>query len=81
MNCPECNSSGPFSKDGFHVLADGSETQRFLCRVCGFRFSESKSKTVFTDSARYRAGVSPQTEECTLFQPVQNIETGDISTW
>ena len=41
--CPQCGSSKSF-KDGLRYLADGSQVQRWLCRSCFYRFSESKDK-------------------------------------
>ena len=38
--CPECGSTRLY-RDGLRYLADGSQTQRWLCRNCGYRFSES----------------------------------------
>jgi len=40
LKCPECGSNRLY-RDGLRYLADGSQVQRWLCRVCGFRFSES----------------------------------------
>ena len=40
VKCPECGSSRLY-KDGLRYLADGESIQRFLCRSCGFRFSDS----------------------------------------
>ncbi|MEM0008159.1 MAG: tyrosine-type recombinase/integrase [Candidatus Bathyarchaeia archaeon] len=37
--CPECGSKKLY-RDGFRYKADGSPVQRWLCRVCGLRFSE-----------------------------------------
>jgi len=37
--CPECGSQKLF-KDGLRYLWDGSAVQRWLCRNCGYRFSE-----------------------------------------
>lgn len=39
-NCPECGSQRLW-KDGLRHLTNGEHIQRFLCRACGFRFSES----------------------------------------
>jgi len=36
--CPECGSKRLY-KDGFRYLANGTPIQRYLCRVCGYRFS------------------------------------------
>jgi integrase/predicted RNA-binding Zn-ribbon protein involved in translation (DUF1610 family) len=37
--CPECGSE-KFFKDGIRKLSNGEKKQRFLCRFCGFRFTE-----------------------------------------
>ena len=40
LRCPECGSNRLY-KDGLRNLSGGRESvQRWLCRVCGFRFSE-----------------------------------------
>jgi len=41
MNCPECQSSKTW-KDGLRYI-QGYPIQRFLCRACGFRFSDPQS--------------------------------------
>lgn len=40
LYCPQCGSQRLY-KSGKRKLADGSTTQRFLCRNCAYRFSES----------------------------------------
>lgn len=47
--CPECGANRLY-KDGLRYLADGSQTQRWLCRNCGFRFSEKSFKSCQTNS-------------------------------
>jgi integrase/predicted RNA-binding Zn-ribbon protein involved in translation (DUF1610 family) len=42
VQCPQCGSVKLY-KDGMRCTAEGP-VQRFLCRDCGFRFSESKIK-------------------------------------
>ena len=42
VNCPECNSLR-FYKDGLRYTNEG-QIQRFLCRDCGFRFSNNPYK-------------------------------------
>jgi transposase-like protein len=39
--CPECGSTRLY-KDGLRYLADGQTIQRWLCRSCGYRFSETR---------------------------------------
>jgi len=41
LKCPECGSERLY-RDGLRRLADGSQTQRWLCRDCGLRFSERR---------------------------------------
>lgn len=41
--CPECGSDRLW-KDGQRYLADGETVQRWLCRRCGYRFSERHFK-------------------------------------
>ncbi|MDI6691385.1 MAG: tyrosine-type recombinase/integrase [Candidatus Bathyarchaeota archaeon] len=38
--CPECGSTSLY-KDGLRYLANGSSVQRWLCRKCGYRFSQT----------------------------------------
>jgi integrase len=38
--CPQCGSDRLY-KDGLRYLSDGSTVQRYLCRNCGYRFSET----------------------------------------
>ncbi|MCL6579628.1 MAG: hypothetical protein K6T73_09640, partial [Candidatus Bathyarchaeota archaeon] len=39
LQCPQCNSEILY-KDGLRYLADGTVIQRWLCRNCGYRFTE-----------------------------------------
>ncbi|MEM3728785.1 MAG: tyrosine-type recombinase/integrase [Candidatus Bathyarchaeia archaeon] len=39
--CPQCGSTLLY-KDGLRYLADSSSIQRYLCRNCGYRFSETR---------------------------------------
>ena len=50
MICPECGSSKIY-KDGLRYTNEG-QIQRYLCRVCGFRFSEKSYKECQTNSNR-----------------------------
>jgi integrase len=39
QRCPKCTSKRLY-KDGLRPLSNGSENQRYICRECGYRFSE-----------------------------------------
>jgi integrase len=41
MRCPECGSDR-IQRDGHRYLKDGSDIQRYLCKVCAYRFSDPK---------------------------------------
>jgi len=47
-DCPECGSNR-FYKDGFRYTNEG-QIQRYLCRKCGYRFSEKSYKEWQTNS-------------------------------
>lgn len=56
LKCPQC-ASQLLWKDGLRHLRGGKIIQRYLCRSCGFRFSESSLKPqveldVFSDSSK-----------------------------
>ena len=48
VKCPECNSEVIY-RDGLRYLAKGNTVQRFLCRDCGFRFSNNPYKECQTN--------------------------------
>jgi len=43
LRCPECGSAKLY-RAGLRYLSNGKTVQRWLCRNCGFRFSEPKVK-------------------------------------
>jgi integrase len=43
--CPECGSSKAF-KDGIRKLANNQEKQRYVCRICGYRYTFPTSLNV-----------------------------------
>jgi len=67
MECPECGSSD-FWKDGLRYLPDGDSVQRFLCKKCGFRFSERQNSNSLSD---IRKGI----QICASLESVKNLDT------
>jgi len=65
--CPECGSSD-FWKDGLRYLPDGDSVQRFLCKKCGFRFSERQNSNSLSD---IRKGI----QICASLESVKNLDT------
>ena len=43
--CPQCGSKSLY-KDGLRYLADGSTVQRWLCRNCGYRFTDPTKRQI-----------------------------------
>jgi integrase len=42
LACPECGSTS-LHRDGLRYLKDGSSVQRWLCKACGYRFTQRKA--------------------------------------
>jgi site-specific recombinase XerD len=66
-NCPECSSKRLY-KDGFRQLRDGSSIQRWLCRECGFRFSNSDSR-----NNTYRKCLTNRDHQICVFKEAKNL--------
>ncbi|MCL6578336.1 MAG: hypothetical protein K6T73_03000 [Candidatus Bathyarchaeota archaeon] len=43
ISCPDCGSTKLY-RDGLRYLSDGSSVQRWLCRNCGYRFTDPNHK-------------------------------------
>ncbi|MEM3459485.1 MAG: tyrosine-type recombinase/integrase [Candidatus Bathyarchaeia archaeon] len=43
LKCPQCSSTSLY-KDGLRYLSNGSSVQRWLCRNCGYRFTDPNQK-------------------------------------
>jgi len=68
VKCPECGSQRLY-KDGFRYLSDGSPVQRWLCRTCGYRFSETSLNGCLTKN---KAGAHK--EPMLLMEAAKEIE-------
>jgi integrase len=49
--CPSCGSSKVYN-NGHRTLSDGLDAQRYLCRGCGYRFTDPASLNVVRDNKR-----------------------------
>jgi integrase/ribosomal protein L37AE/L43A len=63
--CPQC-SSNQLYRDGLRTLADGSTVQRWLCRKCGYRFSQGQISNTSSSSQGKR-------QICDLLQESKNL--------
>jgi len=70
--CPECGSRKVW-RDGLRYLADGSIIQRYICRECGFRFSDP-SKSLKSCGAK--TSISNACQERALLAEVQKEAVG-----
>ena len=67
--CPQCGGDRVY-KDGLRRLWDGNTVQRFLCRRCGYRFSEKVPQGP-TQPLQKRLGMS---------QHIERIETQSLNS-
>ena len=65
VHCPQCGSERLY-KDGLRYLKDGSTVQRWLCRDCGYRFSDPNSK---------------KDRDCSTYTIVQKNPPLSLKTW
>ena len=74
QQCPECGSVKLY-RDGLRYLSNGNTVQRWLCRDCGFRFSQSdythfdksqRLSTVDTQSLNRSSAYSTTRQVCDL---------------
>ncbi|MEM3010422.1 MAG: tyrosine-type recombinase/integrase [Candidatus Bathyarchaeia archaeon] len=70
--CPSCGSDNLY-KDGLRYLRDGSSVQRWLCRKCGYRFTDPKHKAK-TGWRNLPSGLNPCSS---LFYPCQGNNDPD----
>jgi len=49
--CPECSSESAF-KDGKRKLSNGETTQRYICRICGYRYTFPSSLNAINANSR-----------------------------
>jgi DNA-directed RNA polymerase subunit M/transcription elongation factor TFIIS len=68
VKCPECGSHRSY-KDGLRVLSDGSETQRFLCRDCGYRFSNGHN------SSKTDSNIGNTRQLCVILQEAKKLDS------
>jgi integrase len=69
--CPECGSKRLWL-DGPRKLSDGSSVQRWLCRDCGYRFSESPKRE---NNAHIMRQVCAQNKGAKNLEPVAENKT------
>lgn len=71
QSCPECGSERLY-RDGLRYLDDGETAQRWLCRDCGFRFSEHR--TLFHEPSLGRITPIMTSQVCVLTK-AKNLAT------
>jgi len=81
LNCPECCSNRLY-KDGLRYTNEG-QIQRYLCRNCGYRFSEKSYKECQTNSnrqicAQVAKNLEPMTEIKTVAGEEKQTTKGKI---
>ena len=69
--CPECGATNIF-RNGFRRVSDGNQIQRFLCRKCGYRFSD---KSTTPQRSRVSHDASNHSQVCVFQQEAKNLDT------
>jgi integrase len=72
--CPECSSTRLY-RDGLLYLTDGSVVQRWLCRDCGYRFSEKPSQKNLKWQINTSSGLSSRRRICANRKEAKNLTT------
>ena len=73
VSCPQCASHRAW-KDGFGKTRDG-DVQRFVCRSCGFRFSENRNRA-FEHRFHRQVGVTPSPRRMINLTTVEPLKEG-----
>jgi transposase-like protein len=70
--CPQCGSSRTY-RDGLRYV-DDSAIQRFLCRECGYRFSE---RHMVSKASKANIG---ERQVCAILQEAKNLSATESKT-
>jgi len=91
QQCPECGSVR-FHRDGLRYLSNGNTVQRWLCRDCGFRFSQTGSdrsnhsntmcnvSTLEGQSLNPTSALPSRRQVCELDRGSKNLSATEIKT-
>jgi hypothetical protein len=71
-SCPQCGSDSLF-KDGLRYSASNGEVQRYLCRKCGYRFSNGHN------GSRIRLTIGKDSQVCVSCAGAKNLTTATES--
>ncbi|MCS7124689.1 MAG: tyrosine-type recombinase/integrase [Candidatus Bathyarchaeota archaeon] len=58
-HCPQCGSTKIW-RDGLRMLADNTKVQRWLCRNCGYRFTDPNHKRLPTQWKNHPFSLNPE---------------------
>ncbi|MEM4143071.1 MAG: tyrosine-type recombinase/integrase [Candidatus Bathyarchaeia archaeon] len=76
LRCPECGSERLY-RDGMRYLSSGEARQRWLCRNCGYRFSEKR----FSDNAFKECQTENVNRQvCAVLEEAKNLDNAQ-ETW
>jgi len=73
LRCPECGCERLY-RDGYRYLATGETVQRWLCRSCGYRFSEP-SKDVRAKLLKSVQDKRGNRQLCVILQEAKKLDT------
>ena len=77
VRCPSCQSEKLY-RDGLRYLSTGETIQRWLCRSCGYRFSENSWKNINSHSVIGKGGqICAQVAKNLETQTIERVCAGD----
>ena len=74
LKCPQCSSERLY-KDGLRYLSSGESVQRWLCRTCGYRFSEKPPQKNQEWSINTQSGLTPIRQICVIQKEAKNLDS------
>ena len=74
LKCPQCSSEHLY-KDGMRYLSSGETVQRWLCRACGYRFSEKPPQKNQEWSINTQSGLTPIRQICVIQKEAKNLDS------
>ncbi|HEX9261569.1 MAG TPA: tyrosine-type recombinase/integrase [Candidatus Bathyarchaeia archaeon] len=75
-SCPQCGYTKLY-KDGLRNLANGEQVQRWLCRKCGYRFSERNvpPQRISKQSLKRTDSLGKGSQICAILEEAKNLTT------
>jgi integrase len=78
LSCPECGNE-KFFKDGLRELLNGEKRQRYICRLCGHRYTRPSSLNAVSDILDGRQISAAKVKNLPNVPKYKRIGTGELN--